>query len=70
MEHAWLPPKLTGNDFNIMEYFISQKFSSQQLLRLNRCRLYLQLLSLSDMASADGKSIIRTVLEGKKLIDR
>jgi hypothetical protein len=70
MSKAWLPPKPSGNDLNIMEYLVSQKFSPKQLIRLNRCRLYLQLLSLSDMVSADGKQIISSVLEGRQLVDR
>jgi hypothetical protein len=70
MVKAWLPPKPTGNDLNIMEYFVSQRFPPQQLIRLNRCQLYLQLLSLSDMVSANGSRLIGPVLAGNKLIDR
>jgi hypothetical protein len=70
MVNAWLPPKPMDNDLNIMEYFISQKFLPKQLIRLNRCRLYLQLLSLSDMVSADGRRIMGSVLAGHKLMDR
>jgi hypothetical protein len=61
MVKTWLPPKPSGNDLNLMEYFISQRFSPKQLIRLNQCRLYLQLLSLSDMVSADGRNIISSV---------
>jgi hypothetical protein len=53
-----------------MEYFVSQRFPPQQLIRLNRCQLYLQLLSLSDMVSANGSRLIGPVLAGNKLIDR
>jgi hypothetical protein len=70
MVKAWLPPKPVGNDLNQMEYFVSQRFSSQQLIGLNRCRLYLQLLSLSDMVSSNGTCIIGSILEGGKLVDR
>jgi hypothetical protein len=70
MENIWLLPKPSGNDLNLMEYFISRKFSSQQLQSLNRCCLYLQLLNLSDMVSADGRRIISSALEGQKLLDR
>jgi hypothetical protein len=64
------PYKPKGNDLNIMEFFISQKIPPKQLIRLNRCRLFLQLLSLSDLLSADGKLIMSSALEGKPLIDR
>jgi hypothetical protein len=70
MKQVWLPSKPTGHDINLMEYFISRQFSPRQLSRLNLCRLYLQVISLSDMVSADGKCIIGPVLEGKKLMDR
>jgi hypothetical protein len=70
ISEAWLPPIPKGNNLNLMEYFVSQKFSPKQLIRLNQCRLYLQLLSLSDMVSADGRNIISSILEGNRLLDR
>jgi hypothetical protein len=46
---AWLPPTPSGNDMNLMDYFTSRSFSLKQLKRLNCCRVYLQLLMLSDL---------------------
>jgi hypothetical protein len=70
IKNIWFPPQPVRNDINLMEYFVTRKFSSLQLSRLNRCRLYLQLLSLSDMVSVDGRCIISSILEGQKLLDR
>jgi hypothetical protein len=53
-----------------MEYFHSQNLPSSQLLSINCCRVYFQLLSLSDMVSADGCLLIPQVLQGHKIIDR
>jgi hypothetical protein len=70
IKNIWLPPQPVGNDINLMEYFVARQFSSLELSRLNRCRLYLQLVSLSDMVSVDGRCIISSILEGQKLLDR
>jgi hypothetical protein len=67
---AWLPPTPKGNDFNLMDYFLASNMSQSHLQSINRCRLYLQLLNLSDMVSADGCCIIPHVLQGHKLTDR
>ena len=45
------------NDKFIMNEFIKAKFSKSQLKILNIMRMYLQAFTLSDISSADGKSI-------------
>lgn len=70
MRDAWLPSSLEPGDVNLMEYFVSRSFFAKQLASLNRCRVYLQVLFLSDIVSADGKTIISPVLDGHKLVDR
>jgi hypothetical protein len=37
---------------------------------LNRCRIFLQVLTLSDITSADGRQLIVPILNGNKLVDR
>jgi hypothetical protein len=70
MADAWLHPPLSGNDINIMDHFMQQNNPIQKLLQINRCRVYLQVLSLSDLASADGARLIAPALSGSHLIDR
>ena len=53
-----------------MTFFISLKFNPTQLETLNRCRLYLQVFTLSDVTSADGTTLIHPILQGEKLTDR
>jgi hypothetical protein len=52
-----------------MDYFISQKFNAVQLGSLNRCRLYLQVITLSDIVDAAGLHIIPDILIGIPLSD-
>jgi len=53
-----------------MDYFIQQGYSGASLGLLNRCRLYLQIISLADIASVDGSCIIPEVFCGIPLTDR
>jgi hypothetical protein len=68
--NAWLPPAPQGQDVNLMEYFSSQNIHPSHLKSINRCRIYLQVLNLSDIVSADARTIIPQVLVGEKLINR
>jgi len=67
---AWLPPIPNGNDINLMDYSLSRGHTPNQLQSLNRCRVYLQALSLSDLVSADGNCIMPSVFTGQRLVDR
>jgi len=67
---AWLPPCPRKGDCNLMDYFTSQGHSTKVLMRINRCRVYLRVLLLSDMVSAIGRRLIPTILTGKRLVDR
>jgi hypothetical protein len=71
ISRAWLPQPPKGVDLNLIDdYFISQGYSSKKLQKFNRCRVFLQLLSLSDMVSANGRHIIPSVLQGTQLANR
>jgi hypothetical protein len=41
-----------------MDFFVSQRTNCTELRALNRCRLYLQVIYLSDISSADGRCIL------------
>jgi hypothetical protein len=70
IKQVWLPPTLTTADVNLMDYFKSIGSSPKLLVSLNRCRVYLQLLLLSDMVSADGHNLVHHILQGQKLADK
>jgi hypothetical protein len=69
MTRVWLPPSPEGPNVTLMSYFVSQGHSSKNLQSINRCRVYLQVLFLSDLVSADARSLIWPALQGVKLID-
>jgi hypothetical protein len=53
---ATLPLRRVGDKF-IINYFHQYGFKGKELLRLNRCRLFLQVMTVADIATADGKFI-------------
>jgi hypothetical protein len=53
-----------GDKF-LMDHFLLHGFKGKALSKLNRCRLYLQVNSLADIASADGKWITHEAWFGK-----
>ena len=57
------PPRRTG-DIYLMDAFIAQGYSDNDILALNDCRLYLQATTLSDLCSADGLSITHEAWNG------
>jgi hypothetical protein len=66
----WLPVRARYNDQTLMTHFMALGFSRQQLGQLNRCRLYIQVIFLSDIVSADGRIIIPDSKEGIRTVDR
>jgi hypothetical protein len=60
-----LPTARTGDKF-IMEAFADYGFSAKQLKLLNLCRLYLQILLLSDLTTGDGKQLDRQLMYKKQ----
>jgi len=68
IKDLWLLPSPTGADINLVDYFISQGLTAKQLVSINCCRVYLQLLLLSDMVSADGRWLIPQALCSQLLV--
>jgi hypothetical protein len=66
----WIPSLTRAHDKNLMDYFVGLGYSPAILGTLNRCRLYLQIITLSDIVSADGSCIITDVFQGLPLLDR
>ena len=48
-----------------MDAFIHHNVNAVDLERLNKCRLYLQLLTLSDMVDASGRRVLQHYLDGR-----
>jgi hypothetical protein len=62
----WTPTCSRVGDMFLMDYFLSCNLKTNVLRILNRCRLYLQVLTLSDITSADGTYILPAVKNGEK----
>ncbi len=65
IEH-WLQAGRSSGVHTDHEYFVSLKLSAKQLRRLNRCRVHLQVLFLSNIASTDGSFIMKCYKKGKR----
>jgi hypothetical protein len=66
----WLPKLVREHDKVLMDYFIALGYPKHILGALNRCRIYLQVITLSDIVSADGSCIIPDIFHGLPLLDR
>jgi hypothetical protein len=54
------------NDKFIMEEFIKANVDGNELKQLNECRMFLNVVTLSDIATADGSEITINAWEGQK----
>jgi len=70
VKQEWLLTRPRYNDHCLMDHFMKLGFSHTQLGMFNRCRLNLQVIHLSDIASADGSIIIPDCKHGVRLIDQ
>jgi hypothetical protein len=66
----WLPTLSRAGDFHLMEVFSTLNLPHSAMTSLNRCRLYLQVITVSDIASADGTYILPQFRLGQPQDDR
>jgi len=56
----WVPTTLHANDKSFMQTIAeTNKFENWQLCQINRCRIYLKVITISDLSTACGKQIIQ-----------
>jgi len=60
-----LEPQREGDKF-IMEEIIKQGYDKNKLIRLNKCRTYLQVITLADISNGEGNKISKNFLDGKR----
>jgi hypothetical protein len=60
----WTPQLQGKYDVAIME-FVTTIYSKKLATKINRCRLYLQVLTLYDVITYDGKQIHPNILMGQ-----
>lgn len=58
------------NDIFLMDYFVRKHYKPNEMKQLNQCQIYLQVLTLTDICSADGTHIAIPIYKGLQLIDR
>jgi hypothetical protein len=68
--NGWTPTKPRENDQFIMEAFIWQRIPLKHMRILNRCCLYLQVITLSNITTTDGLIILPEVKQGIRIEDR
>jgi hypothetical protein len=66
----WLPTALHAHDKVLMEIFLSLKLKRSDLIFLNKCCIYLWVITLSDITSADGLYILPAAKMGQAIIGR
>jgi hypothetical protein len=54
----------------IMDVALAHNFTHQHRHQINNCRLYPQVLMLSDIRSADGNTILPEILHGHRILDK
>jgi hypothetical protein len=67
---AYVPQLQRKHDIALMDFFHSLKYKPAVLKTLNSCRLYLQVIFLSDITTASGTEIEDDAKQGKHFLDR
>jgi hypothetical protein len=58
-------PLQRANDQFLMTEFIANEFKNNRLVRLNRCRLFLQVYTLADICSGNGRRLCKEFFDGR-----
>ena len=66
IQKEWIPPPQRHNDKYIMEEFAKRYKRKKLLKQLNRCRMGLQAITLSDITTSTGKQICPYAIKGTR----
>jgi hypothetical protein len=70
IEKHWLPKLARQHDVALMDIGLTFNFDSHQLRCINACRMYLQVITLSDVVNAKGDKILFSVIKGQRVASR
>jgi len=70
IEDHWIPQPAPTNDFFLIDLAVRLNFSIDQLPQINLCRIYIQVLTASDIATANGREILPNIVQGIRTADR
>ena len=62
------PPR--QHDSFLIPTFVSMNVPSSVLIKVNKCRLYLRVLTISDIVDAGGKIVLKDYMNGHRPLDR
>jgi hypothetical protein len=62
----WTPNLMRDGEVSLMENLVQHrdKFSRSNIMAINRCRVFLQVISLADVVSNDGKFVLKAFYFG------
>jgi len=63
---AWTPPLIREGDSYLMAQFQSRNFKPKTMHILNKCRMFLNVITVADITNPHGTHIIKDTLVGKK----
>jgi hypothetical protein len=66
----WLPRLSRRHDIHLLPYFQANGMKDKEITLLNMCRLYLKVITLSDITSADGTYILPEAKHGSPIQGR
>ncbi len=66
IERHWVPRLLHHGDAALMDLALQFNFEVQQLYCINLCRLYLQVITVSDISTAKGDQLLQSAQEGRR----
>ena len=65
LDRLYIPPKQREHDSYIMDHILeSNHYSPAEIRKLNYCRLYLNVVTVSDLTKPDGVTIDEAILSG------
>jgi len=70
IQHQWVPKISRQGDSMIIDQAMEFNFTADQLKQINRCRMYLNVLTISDILMANGRYILKDALDGHQIQER
>ncbi len=70
IENAWCPKLARQYDASIMDLAVQFNLNHVQLREINACRVYLQVITLSDISDAAGIRLLPTAIQGVRDMQR
>lgn len=70
IERHWTPKLTWQHDCALMDLALTLHFDTYQLRCINTCRLYLKVITISDVTNARGDRVLPHIVQGQPIIQR